>query len=466
MAKNVEPLGTTHTLMWFARHQPRPQIRDMDRISHLAPHTPHTPAKTPSAEPWPGSSPRLGGPSDARRAGDGDSKASNNLGRALGRLCRAVATIAAAAAASIAVAQDGSPAAPATDTAAVDLSARQAPWGRSNIDLDRKDRVYAAGPNSNSVAVIDPSDDQLIATIPLADGGSPTATDAARGIRSNHALSYSPDGRTLAVTSQRSSRLLFVDTATDSVVDATILGAPPSGAFYTPNGREVWAPIAGSRRITVLDADSHAEIARIDTPDEAGVAVFSNDGRRAFVCSGSGVAVVDVRRRRVADYVQGEGPTCSSIAASPDGKQIWAAANDGRTTVISARPPFRSLAKLDTGRDTNGVNFVSSDAGQFAYVTVGGSENLVRIIDTQSLKTVSVLRLRITPSTVWPSGDGTRVYVGSRREDAVVVIDAAAKRVIDTIRTGSAADAVAFVPYAGRHRPAVAKVHPDVTARR
>jgi YVTN family beta-propeller protein len=50
--------------------------------------------------------------------------------------------------------------------------------------------------------------------------------------------------------------------------------------------------------------------------------------------------------------------------------------------------------------------------------------------------------------TVWPSGDGARVYVGIENGDAVIAIDTATNQVIATIPNGQAAQALVYVPQA------------------
>ena len=47
--------------------------------------------------------------------------------------------------------------------------------------------------------------------------------------------------------------------------------------------------------------------------------------------------------------------------------------------VFSARPPFEQRALLDTGPITNHVNFVHNQNGDFAYVTIGGM-NEVKVL--------------------------------------------------------------------------------------
>jgi YVTN family beta-propeller protein len=50
------------------------------------------------------------------------------------------------------------------------------------------------------------------------------------------------------------------------------------------------------------------------------------------------------------------------------------------------------------------------------------------------------------PHGLWPSGDGTRVYVGLENEDKLVAIDTASRRVVGSVAIGQAPQAVVYVP--------------------
>src|ERR1700731_3348521 len=79
--------------------------------------------------------------------------------------------------------------------------AQQAPWGRPDIPVSNRDRVYAADQTSNTVSVIDPSSNKLLGVIrlgyPVPGALSPLYT----GQLLVHGLGYSPDAKTLAVVS-------------------------------------------------------------------------------------------------------------------------------------------------------------------------------------------------------------------------------------------------------------------------
>jgi len=115
--------------------------------------------------------------------------------------------------------------------------------------------------------------------------------------------------------------------------------------------------------------------------------------------------------------------------------------------VFDARPPFSVLRTIDTGPITNHVNFARNARGTFAYVSVGGL-NEVQVFRTDDFSRVATIAVGTLPHGVWPSGDGTRVYVGLENEDRLIAIDTLSNLVIATIPIGQAPQAVNYVPNA------------------
>ena len=102
---------------------------------------------------------------------------------------------------------------------------------------------------------------------------------------------------------------------------------------------------------------------------------------------------------------------------------------------------------MDTGPITNHVNFARTVNGQFAYVTIGGT-NEVKVFRTDDFSQVTTIPVGNLPHGVWPSGDGTRIYIGLENADALAAIDTATNRVIANIPIGQAPQAIAYVPEA------------------
>jgi len=328
--------------------------------------------------------------------------------------------------------------------------AGQAPSAASALDIpmSHRDRVYAAEQFSNTVSVVDPVDNKLLGVIRLGDPQPGNFSPLYKGQVLVHGMGYSPDHHTLAVVSIGSNSVTFIDTATNTIKHVTYVGRSPHEAFFTPDGKEVWVTVRGENYVSVLDAQTFAEKTRIVTPNGPGMQIFSPDGRYGYICSSftPETAVVAVADHTIVARVKQDSPFCPNIAATPDGQQVWFTLKDiGKTQVFAAKPPFNLIKTIDTGPITNHVNFARTAKGTFAYVTIGGT-NEVKVFRTDDFSQVATIAVGKLPHGVWPSGDGTRVYVGLENDDALTAIDTTSNTVVAAIPIGQAPQAIAYVP--------------------
>jgi YVTN family beta-propeller protein len=249
-----------------------------------------------------------------------------------------------------------------------------------------------------------------------------------------HGIGFSPDHRTIAVVAIGSNAVNFIDTATNSEKHVTYVGRSPHEAFFTPDGKEVWVTVRGENYVAVLGGTAYEEKTRIVVPNGPGMTIFSPDGKYGYVCSSfvPETDIITVADHKIVGKVQQLSPFCPNIAATPDGSQVWFTLKDtGKVQVFDGQAPFSLLKTLDTGPITNHVNIVRNVNGMFAYVTVGGL-NEIQVYRTNDFSKVTTIPVGKLPHGIWPSGDGTRVYVGLENEDLIVAIDTLTNKVIGT----------------------------------
>ncbi len=329
-------------------------------------------------------------------------------------------------------------------------SAQEAPYGKP-IAMSSKDRVYTADQISNTVSVIDPSTNQLLGLIRLGGPVTGALSPLYKGQLLVHGLGFSPDGRSLAVISIGSNSVTLIDTETNRVKGTVYIGRSPHEGFFTPNGKELWVVVRGEDYVSVIDPARMKEVRRIKVANGPGMVLFRPDGRYAFVPSSftPEVDVIDVPAYKVIAKVKQASPFSPNLAVSPDGSEVWFTLKDvGKTQVISAKPPFNTLATLDTGPITNHVNFVDNASGHFAYVTVGGLNEVKVYRRGAAPELVTTIPVGNLPHGIWPSGDGQRIYVGLENGDAVQVIDTTTNQTTATIPTGQLPQALVYVPNA------------------
>jgi YVTN family beta-propeller protein len=342
--------------------------------------------------------------------------------------------------------------------------AGQAPAAASapDIPVSHHDRFYTSDQFSNTVSVIDPADNKLLSVIRLGEPVPANLSPLYKGQLLVHGMGFSPDHRTLAVVSIGSNSVAFLDTATNAVKHVTYVGRSPHEAFFTPDGKEVWVTVRGENYVSVLDGATYREKMRITVPPGPGMSIFSPDGTYGYVCSSFNpeTDVITVADHKIVGRIKQASPFCPNIAATPDGTQVWFTLKDtGKTEVFNAQPPFNVLRTIDTGPITNHVNIVRNAHGQFAYVTIGGL-NEVKVFRTSDFSLVATIPTGKLPHGIWPSGDGTRVYVGLEIDDKATAIDTLTNTVIATAPIGQAPQGVAYVPNAVPVGPGTQNLQP------
>jgi YVTN family beta-propeller protein len=329
--------------------------------------------------------------------------------------------------------------------------AEQAPWSRANIPITAHDRVYTGDQTSNTVSVIDPAANKSLGVIRLGDPVPGSLSALYKGQLLVHGLGFSPDAKTLAVVSIGSNSVTLIDTATNRVKRTIYVGRSPHEAFFTPNGRELWVTVRGENYVSLIDPVRMKETGRIEVADGPGMTMFGPDGKYAFVCSSftPELAVIDVASHKVIKRLPQASPFSPNIAVTPENDEVWITLKDaGKTQIFEAKPPFAQKAILDTGPITNHVNFANNREGKFAYVTIGGA-NEVKVFRRGKIpEQVATIPVGDLPHGIWPSGDGSRVYVALENGEHCVAIDTVSNKVIASIPIGQTSQALVYVPNA------------------
>lgn len=314
------------------------------------------------------------------------------------------------------------------------------------------DRVYTADQNTNTVSVIDPASNTLLGQIRLGNQRPDLLSPLYKGEINVHGLGFSPDHRTLVAVSNGSNSVAFIDTATNKVKGIAYIGRSPHEAFFTKDGKEVWAVVRGENYVSVIDARTFKEKRRIETAPGPGMVLFTPDGARAFVVSSftPELAVVDTKSYKIVKRIPVVSPFSPFLQFTPDAKEVWMGHKDvGKVSRIDVKA-MAVTGVIDTGFITNHFGFAKTARGTLAYVAIGG-ENAVKVYATDGeAKLLDTIATGALPHGVWPSDDGTRMYVGLENGDAVQVIDTESNKVVSQIPVGQAPQALVYVSNAVR----------------
>src|SRR6266550_3253904 len=172
----------------------------------------------------------------------------------------------------------------------------------------REPQLYVSNEIPNTIAVVSPRTNAVVAIIPV--GQRP------RG------MALSPDRRTLYVSAETNSTVSVLDAKTGRLLHTLHAGDNPRTVALTPDGARAWVSAEAGGNVTIIDVAGDSVVGQFPIRDGKTKPVriaFSPDGRLAYITEGAAasVSVVDVTRRTVIDsIVVGRRPW--GIALSPD----------------------------------------------------------------------------------------------------------------------------------------------------
>ncbi len=275
-------------------------------------------------------------------------------------------------------------------------------------------QIYVSNEKSGDVSVINGSDNQVLATIPV--GKRP------RGI---HA---SPDGKTVYVA-----------------LSGTPIAAPPQldaqGNPIFQKGKDDDdddSPKAdkSADAIGVVDVAKQKLTGKISAGSDPEEFSLSKDGTQLFVSNEDvkTASVIRIATGKV-EHIVAVGQEPEGVATTPDGKRfyitceaggdVYAIDTAGYTVVghfkVNVRP--RSMDFLAGG----GVGFIPSE-----------STGELNVIDTVNFKVLKVITLPpgSRPMSVKVASNGRKVYVSNGRAGTVSVLDSRTYELLNTIQVG------------------------------
>jgi YVTN family beta-propeller protein len=305
--------------------------------------------------------------------------------------------------------------------------------------------VYVANLRGNSVSVIDPATNAVVATVPV--GAFPFGE------------AVTPDGSQDWVTNNGSNTVSVIDTATNAVTASIPVGRFPEPIAISPDGTRAYvghfvSPGVGG--VQVLDTATHATLADIQVGNQPfGIAV-SPDGSHVYSANfvASSVSVIDAATNTVtATITDPAARTPASATISPDGAHLYTANfNSSNVSVIdTATNTITALIPVGSGP---GDTAISAD-GSTLY-SVNENANTVSVINTATNTVVATIPVGAVPTSM--AIHGTTGFVSNGAANSVSVIDLTTNTVTATIPVGATPFAVATSPTVAK--PAVTMVTP------
>ncbi|HLH49761.1 MAG TPA: YncE family protein [Roseiarcus sp.] len=234
--------------------------------------------------------------------------------------------------------------------------------------------------------------------------------------------------------------------------------------YFTPDGRSAIVVAEAMRRLEFRDPHTMALQGYINAPQCAGInhADFSPDGAYAiFTCEFNNALVkIDIERHELVATLQlAAGHMPQDIRVAPDGSAFFVADMIGDGVVVVDGGTMKEIGFIPTGIGTHGL-YPSRD-GTKLYVTNRGTHNLAGVkrgagsISVIDFKTREVVANWPIPNGGSPdmgnvSADGKTLWLSARYDSAVYAIDTASGAV-KTIPVGGMPHGLTVWPQPGRY---------------
>ncbi len=314
-------------------------------------------------------------------------------------------------------------------------------------------RVYVPNLKSNDVYVIDPAAMKVVDRFRV-------------GVNPQHVVP-SWDLKTLWVTNNAEGRtdgsLTPIDPRTGKPGKAIAVD-DPYNMYFTPDGRSAIVVAEALKRLDFRDPQTMTLQSSLEVPQCAGInhADFSIDGRFAiFTCEfQGGLAKIDLMARKVLGYLRlSKGGMPQDIRVSPDGKIFFVADMKAGGVFLIDGDAFAEVGFIKTGIGTHGL-YPSRD-GTRLYVANRGSSHIsgpprgkgsVSVIDfaTRQILATWPIPGGGSPDMGNVSVDGKVLWLAGRYDDVVYAIDTTTGRV-RSIPVGKEPHGLTVWPQPGRY---------------
>lgn len=246
-----------------------------------------------------------------------------------------------------------------------------------------------------------------------------------------------PGSGLLLVVNKGESTLSVIQAATGSEIARIPTGRAPHEVAVSPDGRLAVVTNYGTgeqpgNTLTVVDLDQLAATAIVDLGQQTrphGI-VWHPDGQRVLVTTeGNGtLTIVDVASAAVTTAIPTGARISHEVAVTPDGRLAFVAnIGSGSVTVIDIAAAV-VLRSIPTGQGAEGV--AVTPGGDQVWVT-NRAENTVTILDTERLEVLATLESADFPIRVAFTPDGRLALVTNARSAELRAFDVASR--IETV---------------------------------
>ena len=308
--------------------------------------------------------------------------------------------------------------------------------------LAQQSRLLVAEKGAQSLAIVDPANGRVLASVP--EGGI-----------TGHEVIASADGKLAFVPIYGNSGVGAPGTDGQDIAVIDIAARKVTGNIAFDHGIRPHCPMIGPKdgllyvtteldqTITIIDPKTLKIVGTLPTGQpQSHMLALAHDGRRAYTANvGPGtVSVIDIAARKVLKVIPISGNT-QRISISPDDKWVF--------TADQTKP---QMAVIDTTSNTvakwipmEGIGYGAAPTPDGRWLLVAlSNQNKVAVIDLKSMQVARTIEVGTYPQEIIVRPDGKSAYVSCEKANQVTEIDTITWKVTHTISTGKYADGLAW----------------------
>lgn len=264
----------------------------------------------------------------------------------------------------------------------------------------------------------------------------------------------SHDLRTLWVASDKGRQSLPPIDPRTGLPGKPVPVADPYNLYFTPDGRYALVEAENEARLIFLAVNTMRPAFEIAVPCKGVNHMdFSPDGQHLLAaCEFSGDLIkVDLMARRVTGVMHAGGMP-QDVKLAPDGAVYYVADTmaNGVRVIDDSGPTPRKVSFIPTGKGAHGL-YPSRD-GTRLFISNRG-EGTVSVLDFKSRHLVArwVIPGGGSPDMGSVSADGRQLWLSARYSDVVYVFDTRTGRLLRQIRVGHGPHGLTYFPQPGRY---------------
>ena len=315
------------------------------------------------------------------------------------------------------------------------------------------DRLLVLQKSGAALCILDPATGAELGRVAVGDGP--------------HEVAVSPDGRTAVVSNyggQKPGNSLTVVDVTAQKALATIelthdIGGPdgprtrallrPHGIRFLPDGRSVAVTSESSRRLVVVDIDRGLVASTLPSPQPLMHMVeLSQDGKVAFCTSiqDGTLAAIPLDGSSPSAIPSGDG--AEGLAVSADGNSVWVANRAADEVVVFDAITQKRVARIETAAFPIRVAMTPDGARALVSCAEAGCVQVFDVATKKLVRTIDLLddktELSPLPIGICIAPDGDRAWVACQRGEFVAVVNLATYAMVDRLPIGLGPDGMAY----------------------